>query len=69
MSFEVGSRNFDVAQRDSAYLRRRVREEADAAVGAHSLAATLIHVSMATAYAKRCCDADDRAWVANNRLW
>ena len=65
----VEPQSFDVAQRDKVYLRHRVREEADAAASAHSLAATLTHVVLATAYAKRCCDAEDRAWVATNRLW
>ncbi len=59
MSFEVGQESFDIAQEDTSYFRRRVREEAAAAASAHSLAATLIHVELATAYARRCCDADD----------
>lgn len=59
MSFEIGPESFDMAQEDTLYLRRRVREEAAAAAGAHSLAATLIHVELATAYAKRCCNTED----------
>lgn len=69
MSFEMRPANFDVALRDTVYLKRRVRQEADAAASAGSLAATLIHVALATAYAKRCGQAGDRAWVANHRLW
>ena len=59
MSFEIGPESFDMAQEDTLYLRRRVREEAAAAASAHSLAATLIHVELATAYAKRCCNTED----------
>lgn len=69
MSFESGSGSFDAAQRDTVYLKRRVRDEADAAARAGSLAATLIHVALATAYAKRCSRADDQAWMAARRVW
>ena len=43
-----------IVERDLNYARRRVREEANAAAAAGSLAATLIHVDLAIAYAKRC---------------
>ena len=69
MSYEVQSESFDFAQRETVYLRRRVRDEADAAASAHSLAATLAHVELATAYAVRCRSADDRAWIADHRIW
>jgi hypothetical protein len=39
------------AERD--HLCRRVREEAEAAIGAGSMAATLIHLALATGYARR----------------
>lgn len=41
------------ARRELAYLNGRVREEAAAAAGANSIEATLIHISLATAYARR----------------
>ncbi len=66
---ETGMEITDHAERDIEYLRRRVRAEAEAACSAGSLAATLIHVVLATAYAKRCCYAHDRTWVAETRLW
>ncbi len=69
MEFEAQSKNFDFARRETVYLRRRVRDEADAAASAHSLAATLAHVELATAYAVRCRVADDRAWIAEHRVW
>ncbi len=69
MSFEIGARRFETAQSDAVYLRRRVRVEADAAASAPSLQATLIHVALATAYAERCCEAEDRAWLAEHRIW
>ena len=59
MSFEVGPESFNISQEDRFYLRRRVREEAAAAASAHSLSATLIHVELATAYAKLCCNTDN----------
>ena len=43
----------DNATRELAYLNARVREEAAAAAGAFSIEATLIHISLATAYARR----------------
>ena len=69
MSIATGSKNSSKAQLDTAYLRRRALQEADAAASAHSLAFTLIHIALATAYAGRCSDADGRAWVANHRVW
>jgi hypothetical protein len=41
---------------EADHLRKRVRQEAQAAVRASSLAATLVHVSLATAYARRLGD-------------
>ena len=69
MSFETGAGSLDVGQANLVYLKRRAREEADAAARAGSMAATLIHGALATAYAKRCCAADGQSWVAENRLW
>ncbi len=69
MSFEIRSESFDFSQRETIYLRRRVRDEAGAAANAQSLASTLAHVELATAYAVRCRSADDRAWIAENRVW
>lgn len=60
-SFEVGG--------EVQYLRRRVREEAVAGVNANCLSSTLAHFVLASAYAQRCCDANDRAWVAEHRAW
>ena len=55
------------AQRSKAlaYLESRVREEADAAATASSVEATLVHVVLATAYAKRLND----SWVQEHRVW
>ena len=69
MSNKVSPVSFDHAQHDAVYLKRRVQEEASAAASAHSLAATLIHVELATAYAKRCCNAGDQTGIAEHRLW
>lgn len=69
MSLEVRPECFDVAQHDSVYLGRRVHEAATAAGSAHSVAATPKGVELATAGAKRSCNAEDRAWVAEHRLW
>ncbi|MEO5953220.1 MAG: hypothetical protein ABIQ44_12210 [Chloroflexia bacterium] len=69
MSFEVKADSLDVSQLDRAYLTRRVREEAVAAASAQSTAATLIHVALSTAYAKRCRYVADQAWVAEHRVW
>ena len=41
------------ASPQSRHLRRRVREEAQAAVTAAGLGATLAHLALATAYARR----------------
>lgn len=69
MSFASGPRSFEAVDRDAAYFKLRVREEADAAASAGSMAATLTHVALATAYADRCRRADGQAWVARNRVW
>lgn len=69
MPFDHGLENCDVAQNDTVYLRRRVRDEAAAAARAGSMAATLIHVALAAAYAKRCSSSGDGAWIAAHRLW
>jgi hypothetical protein len=42
--------------RASDHLERRVREEADAAARASGLAATMAHLELATAYARRLRD-------------
>lgn len=68
MVFENGSQIEDFATCDLDYLRGRVREEANAAVSAETLASTLIHVVLATAYAKRCGGSDDRI-VDSGRAW
>lgn len=69
MPFQNGAECFHNAQSDAIYLKRRARDEAEAAASAGSLAATLIHVALATAYAQRCCRADEQAWVARHRVW
>lgn len=57
------------------FLKARVREEALAAANAASVEATLIHVALATAYAKRfgesSCSGPLSAtdWVNQNRVW
>lgn len=57
------------------YLKHRVRAEAAAAVNATSVEATSVHVTLATAYAKRCGETSaierqaTAAWVDENRLW
>lgn len=59
-----------------SYLERRVREEADAAATASSVEATLIHVLLATGYARRLGECSGRSgsftkysWVEEHRLW
>lgn len=69
MYHEIELKSVEVALREAQYLRRRVREEADAGASANCLASTLAHVALANAYANRCCDAADRAWVAEHRAW
>ena len=69
MPFQSGPDSLHNAQSEAAYLKRGVRDEADAAARAGSMAATLIHVPVATASAKRCSRADDQAWLAQSRLW
>ena len=39
--------------RERVHLLRRVRQEAEAAVNAASVAATIVHVTLANCYAKR----------------
>ena len=57
------------------FLRGRVREEAIAAADAISVEATMIHVALATAYAKRFGETssslqrDAAAWVSEHRIW
>lgn len=69
-------RHTDVApitQRE--YLEKRMHEEADAAVNASSIEATLIHVVLATAYALRfnggsaATRQEAATWVDNHRIW
>ena len=63
------------AKRDLDYLSGRARKEADAAGSAETLASTLIHLVLATVYAKCRSESDDRivasgrAWVAEHRVW
>ena len=59
-----------------SYLESRLREEADAAAQATSLEATLAHVMLATAYAKRLNESSTArlalaadSWVQENRIW
>lgn len=58
------------------YLSRRVRQEAEAAVLASTAESTLIHVLLATAYAKRFGEVSaqgassaGQSWVDRHRLW
>jgi hypothetical protein len=58
------------------YLHCRVREEADAAVRAASLEATLAHIHLATAFANRIRDYSAAApsrvgngWADEHRVW
>ena len=69
MPFENEPDSLHNEQSEAAYLKRGVRDEADAAARAGSVAATLIHLELATASAKRCSRADDQAWLAQSRLW
>ncbi|MEO7749809.1 MAG: hypothetical protein ABIS09_00610 [Sphingomicrobium sp.] len=69
MTIEVRIQDFGTVPGDAAYLKRRVVEEARAAAAASSIASTLIHVELARAFAQRCCDLTDRAWVAQHRIW
>ncbi|HWH21689.1 MAG TPA: hypothetical protein VNT25_00150 [Allosphingosinicella sp.] len=46
-------RGNDRTSPDDSYLSSRARQEAQAAVDASSLAATIAHVTLATAYARR----------------
>jgi hypothetical protein len=69
MPCESGTANLSAADDDRVYLKRRVHDEAAAAARADSLAATLIHAALAAAYARRSCLAEDRAWVAQHRIW
>jgi hypothetical protein len=59
-----------------AYLESRVREEADAAAKASSVEATLVHVVLATAYARRLNECSSGgltvpadSWVQEHRIW
>lgn len=59
-----------------SYLHCRMVEEADAAAKASSMEATIIHVTLATAYAKRLCAhsgwpaaSADRQWAGQHRVW
>lgn len=58
------------------YLKRRIHQEANAAVIACSPEATVIHVILATAYARRLGEQAfssnagfAAAWADQNRLW
>ena len=59
-----------------AYLESRMREEADAAARAQSVEATLVHVVLATAYARRLNECSSGRltmpadnWVQEHRVW
>lgn len=59
-----------------SYLSHRARQEAEAAIGAASVAATTIHVVLATAYANRAAALTVRGerssaerWVDEHRIW
>ena len=58
------------------YLESRLREEANAAARAASVEATLVHVVLATAYAKRLNECTSGrlivpadSWVQEHRVW
>ena len=69
MSLQIRPESFDVAKHNTLDLKRRGRDVANAAASARSLASTLLNFEPATGSAKRCCDADDRAWIAQNLVW
>jgi hypothetical protein len=59
-----------------SYLSRRVRQEAEAAICASSIASTSLHVILATAYAKRlgessasCATSTAEDWIDKHRVW
>ena len=69
---------YEPAERSAelAYLESRTREEADAAATASSIEATLVHVVLATAYAKRLNECSSGrlplpadSWVQEHRIW
>ncbi len=68
MSLETEQSNY-VMDAEPGYLRRRVYEETKAAVIASSPGATLIHVIMATAYAKQMDEQSRLRWVDEHRVW
>ena len=72
----AGAQDDASASGSLSFLQRRVREEAEAAVRASSMPATLIHVALATAYAKRIGEISNREtasaeqkWADDNRVW
>ncbi len=69
MSFEIGERAFGFGQRQIEHRRRGVREKAGAAASAAFPTSKVVHMVPATANETRCCDADDRAWLAEHRVW
>lgn len=59
-----------------SYLETRAREEADSAATASSVEATLIHLRLATAYARRFGESSGRStsftaesWAGEDRVW
>ena len=68
MSFEVGRKSFDIAEQDEARGRRNVGGYVELSK-AYSIVATLVQTVVATARAEPSCDDDDRAWVAQHRVW
>ena len=76
MQFDRSEQGRGDEDRGLAYLARRVRQEAEAAIRASTVEATLVHVALATAYAKRFGEgsaggesAATRQWVDDNRIW
>lgn len=69
MSLESGLTSFEMAHINLTYLRRRVRDEVQAAIQAQPTSARVIHVALATAYAERCSDEDQLSWAGQNRVW
>jgi len=71
----IEQRGHAVRVESLGYLHCRIREEAEAAVKAVSLEATLAHVHLATAYAHRISEQSSRVlgpddrWADRHRVW
>jgi hypothetical protein len=66
----------DWSSSSRSYLARRVQEEAAAAADATSLEATIIHLKLATAYARRLSEEvafpwhlRAQSWADEHRIW